>query len=88
VKEGRQTGCWVESLPPGSESPAAPATDCGRAPKQTGQQRSFYSGRSYGHCTGAANPPSPIVSGAVPTSRGIRPVMGPPLVEEAGVTSV
>jgi PPOX class probable F420-dependent enzyme len=46
-----------------------------------------YLGR-YGHCTGAVDPPSPTVSGALPTSRGIRPVIGPPLAEEAGVTSV
>jgi hypothetical protein len=43
---------------------------------------------SYGHSAGALNPASPIVSGALPTSRGIRPAIDPPSVDEAGVTSV
>src|SRR5215218_1973108 len=37
---------------------------------------------------GVSNPPSPTVSGALPTSRGIRPEIGPPLAAEAGVVSV
>ena len=41
-----------------------------------------------GHWTGALNPPSPMSSGELPTSRGIRPVMGPPLAAAARVTSV
>lgn len=48
----------------------------------------FLSGR-YGQCPVAApKPPSPIVSGALPTSRGMRPVMGPPFAAAAGVLSV
>ena len=34
--------------------------------------------------TGAVLPPSPPVSGAFPVSRGIRPVIGPPLASSAG----
>ena len=46
-------------------------------------------GRGYGAGqAGVSNPPSPIVSGALPTSRGIRPVIGPMLVADAGVVSV
>jgi hypothetical protein len=34
--------------------------------------------------TGAFLPPSPPVSGALPVSRGIRPVIGPPMASSAG----
>jgi hypothetical protein len=37
---------------------------------------------------GVSNPPSPVVSGALPTSLGIRPEIGPPFAAEAGVVSV
>jgi hypothetical protein len=37
---------------------------------------------------GVSKPPSPIVSGELPTSCGIRPEIGPPLAAEAGVVSV
>src|SRR6266540_2686062 len=46
--------------------------------------------RGYGLAgqAGVSNPPSPTVSGALPTSLGIRPEIGPPLAAEAGVVSV
>src|SRR6266536_217409 len=46
-------------------------------------------GRGYGAGqAGVSNPPSPTVSGALPTSLGISPVIGPPLAAAAGVVSV
>jgi hypothetical protein len=42
---------------------------------------------AYGHWTGAVKPPSPPVSGELPTVAGIRPLIGPPLAAPAGVES-
>jgi hypothetical protein len=51
---------------------------------------SFAIFRGYGLAgqAGVSNPPSPLVSGALPTSLGIRPEIGPPFAAEAGVVSV
>jgi hypothetical protein len=61
-----------------------------RTPREPRSRAAPIWGCGYGLAgqAGVSKPPSPTVSGALPTSLGIKPKIGPPLAAEAGVMSV
>jgi hypothetical protein len=66
----------------GFSGPQGPGVRC-RGPRPSPPRQRL----PYGHWTGAVKPPSPPVSGELPTVAGIRPLIGPPLAAPAGVES-
>jgi ABC-2 type transport system ATP-binding protein len=63
-------------------------TGVGTVPGRLPSGRAAVCGYGLAGQAGVSNPPSPIVSGALPTSLGIRPEIGPPFAADAGVVSV